>query len=387
MEPKKTVFIASSSKAKSLAEALTKYLTDSMRDGVDVRPWYRQEQFPLSNTIFGSLVRQTNECDFAVVLLTQDDYEEKKGKKLFSPRDNTVLELGLFAGELGIERCFMISNADPSALPSDVDGFLRCEFSSDIDITTDDGVKQALDAVGSKILEAISDQKPFAHPKLPVITVQQLQIWERGKKLGGQLDLDSSKAAVIVNSVEPVEQTNLEFCVTVLANLRAGAQYEYYYGDIDDNLKPTAKLVVNVATAELQLKELPLKDNLDLIKRNLNVMKGAFSIHFRKRPPLQFCVHNALSDSDATCYLRCCVEGFQGSFVRLAKGREAKDVAADLRLSCPSHQNKEYIFHTTNDVQIKRAKVVDTLRRAIPEELPEVFFDELTNVCVGKFRK
>lgn len=386
MEPKKNVFIASSSKAVPLAEALEKYLTQEMGDGIDVRPWYKQEQFPLSNSIFGSLVRQTNECDFALVLLTQDDYEEKKGEKLFSPRDNTVLELGLFAGELGIERCLMISNADPAALPSDINGLLRCDISSKVDITTDQGVKDALSNVGPKILKAINDLKPFAHPKLPIVTVQQLQMWERGRP-GGQLDLDSSKAAVIVNSVEPVEQTNLQFCVTVLANLRAGAQYEYYYGDIDDNLKPTAKLVINVATAELQLNKAPLKDNLPSIRLNLNAMKGSFSIHFRKRPPLQFCVHNALSDNDATCYLRCCVEGYQGSFVRLAKGREAKDVAADLRLSCPNHQNKGYIFHTTNDVQIKKPKVEEALRKAISEELPEDFCKELTDVCVGKFRR
>lgn len=121
MPQPKTIFIASSSNAKPLARALATYLAGEFRlakEKADIREWYDNEILKLGRNLLDELVRQTEECGFALILLTRDDFGAKKGKAIDIPRDNTVFELGLFTGELGSDRCFMVCNTDEHALPT-----------------------------------------------------------------------------------------------------------------------------------------------------------------------------------------------------------------------------------------------------------------------------
>ena len=376
----KNVFLGSSSKAIPVAKKLAEYLRQELGTGADIREWYDPAQFPPSQTTLEGLVKQAENCDFAVMLLTKDDFTEKKGQKLDLPRDNTIFELGLFMGELGRERCFMVCGAEKDALPSDVAGYTYIPIKLD-DVTTDAGYRQAvLNGPGPRVRDAIQDCDCAEHRGLPLITKQRLSEFERPLKEKGKL---IASTAVVVNSVEPVEQNDLQFCLTILKNLKFGVQYEYYFGKFEDNRGPAALLVLNIATAEWQIQGASIKDNLPALKRNLEVMQRNLSIHFRRRPPLQFCIHNAQSEEYATCYLRCQRDEFGDRFASWARKRAAKDIANDLRRSCTVKDRGVSIFHATIDESLDKSRLRSDIRDAFGSELPEEFLKELELRCIG----
>jgi predicted nucleotide-binding protein len=66
-------------------------------------------------------VDKAEEFDFAVLALTPDDMIQSRGKSQESPRDNVLIELGLFIGVVGRKRTFIVYNrAADIKLPSDM---------------------------------------------------------------------------------------------------------------------------------------------------------------------------------------------------------------------------------------------------------------------------
>ena len=65
--------------------------------------------FVPSWTNIESLEAELNRADFAVLLLSSDDKVVSRNKAKSAPRDNVILELGLFAGKIGRKRTFMVS--------------------------------------------------------------------------------------------------------------------------------------------------------------------------------------------------------------------------------------------------------------------------------------
>lgn len=374
------IFIASSTSAIPFAKKLGTHLRSELADS-DVREWYDEDIFSPGGNILATLGVQKGECDFAVVLLTKDDFGTKKGEELDLPRDNTIFELGLFTGELGINRCFMVCNAEENALPSDLRGYLRIQIPAKFDITNDEMAKKALQVVGPQLVQVIKNTPCFDHPRLPLVSREELCDLEKARTDGGNLMLVPYSTAVVVNSVEPVELADNNFCLTVLKNLKRGAQYEYYYGRFDSNIVLTANLVLNIASADVPNGS-TLTDNLDQVKRNLAVMQKNLSIHFRRRPPLQFCVHNALSEENAICYLRCHGE-HRDKFVAWASKWEAREIAEELRTSCKEGKKELSIFHSTFDFDLDKVSVLEALKHVFPDDLPPEFYQELSGRCVG----
>ncbi len=389
MPRKKLVFIASSSKAVPLAERVAKYLETESKSGIEVKPWWDTSQIRLSRAIFEELGKQASRCDFAVVFLTQDDYEEKKGKKLFSPRDNTVFELGLFAGEIGLERCVMVVQTEPEALPSDLQGIRYTQVSPELNFANPEELNTAVTKAAPEVLAAIEPEACFDHPKLPVISIQTLAEKERATDENGDLKLENGRIAVVVNSVQPVEQSDSIFSNTILENMKSGAHYEYYYGPTSENIHPTANLLQSIALGSLRpAKATPdelrrmMKEKWNQVWPNVELMKRCLSVHFRKRPPLQFCVHNAENPDLATCYLRCAklpaddsADAKAVSFVRWADEREAKEIADELICSCTERNPERCIFHSTTDFPLSilsrsRKEILNVITDRFPRDLP-----------------
>lgn len=93
------VFIGSSSEGKRVAEALQEgLLLDS-----EVDMW-NQGVFTPGQYALDSLTEQARKSDFAVLVATADDISESRGSTTPAPRDNVILELGLFIGALGRNR-------------------------------------------------------------------------------------------------------------------------------------------------------------------------------------------------------------------------------------------------------------------------------------------
>ncbi len=112
------LFIGSSSEALPTARALCEALerdaeTTLWDDGI----------FEPSLTPLESLVKKLDDFDFAVLVASGDDSTVSRGIAAPSPRDNVLLELGMFIAKLGRHRTFVVSKREPHAkFPSDLAG-------------------------------------------------------------------------------------------------------------------------------------------------------------------------------------------------------------------------------------------------------------------------
>lgn len=126
MKPR--LFIASSTERLELAYAAQ----ENLEHDAEITVW-TQGVFGLSRTAMASLIDQLEQSDFGLFVLAPDDLTIIRDKAQQTPRDNIVLELGLFIGRLGVERCFLVAprGVDDLHLPTDLLGLTPAEFSPD----------------------------------------------------------------------------------------------------------------------------------------------------------------------------------------------------------------------------------------------------------------
>ncbi len=74
---------------------------------MNVRKW-TEGVFKLNDHSMESLEVQLDLMDFALAIFSPDDKVRSRKKEQSAPRDNTVFELGLFAGKIGRERSFFV---------------------------------------------------------------------------------------------------------------------------------------------------------------------------------------------------------------------------------------------------------------------------------------
>lgn len=136
MGVKPTIFIASSTEANPVAEAVHIKLEDELK----VRPWVNA--FDLSSITITTLIGKTKEADYAVFVFHPDDRVIIRENEYSSVRDNVVLELGMFIGALGLEKCFVLvpdSAKQKFRLPTDLAGVTVSSY--------DDKDPEVIDAV------------------------------------------------------------------------------------------------------------------------------------------------------------------------------------------------------------------------------------------------
>jgi tetratricopeptide (TPR) repeat protein len=117
MKPR--VFVGSSVEALPIAYALQK----NLRHQAEVTVW-DQGIFQLSNSSLQSLVSALETFDFGIFVFSFDDIVIIRGEEHRAVRDNVVFELGLFIGELGQTRCFILipDGSEDLRLPTDLLG-------------------------------------------------------------------------------------------------------------------------------------------------------------------------------------------------------------------------------------------------------------------------
>ena len=99
------VFIGSSSESLPIATTIYNSLK---RKRLEPRIW-TDGIFQCSRTTIEDLMAATEQSDFAVLVLAADDVTISRGRKKAAPRDNTVLELGLFMGALSRTRTYVVA--------------------------------------------------------------------------------------------------------------------------------------------------------------------------------------------------------------------------------------------------------------------------------------
>src|ERR1700741_588869 len=120
---KPRIFLGSSGKQTKLLEAITRGLGEV----ADVEPW--TTTFNPGRSTLDRLVELSQEVDFAAFVFAQDDWTSADAAESgqASPRDNVVLEAGLFGGALGIRRTFIL-HANDAKLPTDLLGLTSVRY-------------------------------------------------------------------------------------------------------------------------------------------------------------------------------------------------------------------------------------------------------------------
>jgi len=114
---KPAVLIASATEQLELTSALQSLLIDSCNP----TPW--KQVFRPTRTAIESLESALLDYDFAVFFIDPNDILSSRGDTFVVTRDNVIFELGMFIGNLGRKRCFMISPINEKhKLPSDLSG-------------------------------------------------------------------------------------------------------------------------------------------------------------------------------------------------------------------------------------------------------------------------
>ncbi len=119
-----TVFVGSSVEGLKTAKTIQVLLDHACQ----VTIW-SQGVFGLGEGSLESLVRALGEFDFAILVMTPDDLVESRENRRQAPRDNVLLELGMFIGALGRERTFALYDRTSNIkLPSDLAGVTMADF-------------------------------------------------------------------------------------------------------------------------------------------------------------------------------------------------------------------------------------------------------------------
>jgi CAP12/Pycsar effector protein, TIR domain len=142
-----SIFIGSSTEGLEIAQVLQAELEREVEGTL----WY-QGVFGLSQSGLEALEAKVRTFDFAALVLTPDDLVLKRGKPGAMPRDNVLLEAGLFIGALGRQRVFLVSCRDDELdLPTDLLGITLAQFNR----REDGNLRAAVGPAATGIREAI----------------------------------------------------------------------------------------------------------------------------------------------------------------------------------------------------------------------------------------
>jgi hypothetical protein len=170
------LFVASSKEGLDVAH----HLQENLEFDAEVTVW-TQGIFKPSRQTMSDLTVAMRATDFAAFVFTPDDVILMRGLEIQVARDNVIFELGLFAGYLGIEKCFIIHPRGTQELhfPSDLLGLTTISYESK---RSDQNLLAALAPAANKIKRAmrealVNQSMPTHTPEMSWETAQQK--WKR----------------------------------------------------------------------------------------------------------------------------------------------------------------------------------------------------------------
>jgi 8-oxo-dGTP pyrophosphatase MutT (NUDIX family) len=152
------VFIGSSTESLPVARGLKA----NLEEHAEVRIW-DEDLFTPGRYTLEELLDVTASFDFAIFVWTGDDAVHSRGVQFTSPRDNVILEAGLFYGRLGRDRVFLCAAKGSSVkTPSDLLGLKILSFQEPSDANYRAAAGSAAAVIVSRIraLGAIRNAPP-----------------------------------------------------------------------------------------------------------------------------------------------------------------------------------------------------------------------------------
>jgi predicted nucleotide-binding protein len=143
------LFIGSSEEGLPFARA-ARFL---LNDDADITIW-NEGFFQLGGTFIETLVNELERFDFALLVITPDDFVRARDVEGFGPRDNVLFELGLFMGRLGRARTFLLHQSSSIKIPTDLSGMKAAKYNWPTD---DDNRRKAIAAACDMIRDVMRD--------------------------------------------------------------------------------------------------------------------------------------------------------------------------------------------------------------------------------------
>lgn len=191
MNNKPTVFIASSTEAISVAEAVN----IKLEYDTQVKQW--DNAFDLSSVTISTLIDRAKNTDYGIFVFHKDDKTTIRKNEFSTVRDNVLFELGLFIGALGIERCFILIPKSREAdfrMPTDLAGVTTTSY--------DDSLEDMVDAVTTSCAKIKQAIKKLEQSKQPVKSEEDAVI----KSLQQQLQSAQSKTWSLGHDIERAKE-------------------------------------------------------------------------------------------------------------------------------------------------------------------------------------
>lgn len=143
------IFIGSSLESLQVAELVAKGLHEDIEASLWTKGIFQPSNFPIED-----LQREVGRSDFAVLVLGPDDVVISRGEENPAPRDNVVLELGMFLGALTRERTFIVQpRGHELKTPSDLTGMTPLEYESDMEGSLADAIAPLTEKLSQIALE------------------------------------------------------------------------------------------------------------------------------------------------------------------------------------------------------------------------------------------
>jgi len=181
MNARPIVFIGSSTEGYPVAEAIQTSLSGEAEAVI----W--KTLFEPGYVTIEALDEKSSDFDFAIFVLSSDDVLESRGLKHSAPRDNLLLEFGLFVGRLGRDRVFFaFRSGDRPKLPSDLAGTTGIEYAE----TGTFGLEPAVAKLSQQLRKRFNELGSRSRvPRLPAIRrdfsyLPEVPVTERGWTAG-----------------------------------------------------------------------------------------------------------------------------------------------------------------------------------------------------------
>ena len=380
---KSKIFIASSGRTLELAKALRSQLNENTCEGA---LWTEVSQKAVGKSILTMLKEAAKEYDFAVIILAKDDVMlTGAGDTLkLKARDNCVFEAGLFMGVIGQERCFLLSSVDPSNLPSDLGGIIFLPFSEPTNLNDPNECMRQTATATTRIESAVWTLGPMKNRPL---SPEKLLEREKSTGEGGDLLMDQ----VVVASVQPLD-VRYDAARQVRKNIINGnVQYVYFFQGDPDGAKKTCQLLQMVLLADILRDQsdaddwpgrlAKVKSNLPGIRQDLErICKfELIKIYFLpEAPALQYVIHNAGDNTNATIYLKRGEEYFEWE-----SGAGAHRFWNEVRKSrgALTPQPPKAMFYGVPEFNINQGNFVNALKTGVEIYFPGIENDVL-KVCL-----
>jgi hypothetical protein len=142
---KRKLFIGSSSEGLSIAKQLKEKISTECGEWIETEIWNEGGVFSLNKNALDSLLKASRKFDYGILVATNDDIVKSRGVEKVAPRDNVMLEMGMFLGSLGLTRAFLMVE-ESGKLPTDYNGVTVPFFQKDIAGSLEKAIDKVIEA-------------------------------------------------------------------------------------------------------------------------------------------------------------------------------------------------------------------------------------------------